>query len=204
MLLLKLTFPDCYDKSVIDLVSKIKGVFQETETSILSINILEKLVRDNWNDVYKDIMKQIMSGSLDYISQAFTALDIVVVYKNFKNEDIKIEDELLDLIKSLKYMDVKNSRSILLHLSPIISREMFLTSQFRNVIISSLQECLDIYEIAITDINKDYTDALFNLSNLANRYYVELQNHQIQIPEGMNQLIDKLRKLPLNEVKNMW
>lgn len=149
-------------------------------------------------------MKQIMSGSLDHTSQAFTALDIVVVYKNFKNNDIEIEGELLDLIKSLKYMDVKNSRSILLHLSPIITREMFLTPQFKNVIISSLHECLDIYEIAITDINKDYLDALFNLSNLANRYYTELQNHQIEIPEEMYQLIDKLRNLPLNEVKNMW
>lgn len=194
----------CYDNSVKDLVSKIKGVFQETETSILGINILEKLVSDNWQDIYKDIMKQIMSGSLNHTSQAFTALDIVVVYKNFKNKDIKIEDELLNLIKSLKYMDVRNSRSILLHLSPIITREMFLTSQFKNVIISSLQDCLDIYEIAITDINKDYLDALFNLSNLANRYYIELQNHQIQIPDEMNQLIDNLRKLPLNEVKNMW
>ncbi|MCM3239555.1 SIR2 family protein [Heyndrickxia oleronia] len=194
----------CYDNSVKDLVSKIKGVFQETETSILCINILEKLVNDNWQDVYKDIMKQIMSGSLDDTSQAFTALDIVVVYKKFKNQDIKIESELLDLIKSLKYMDVKNSRSILFHLSPIITREMFLTSQFKNVIISSLQDCLDIYEIAISDINKDYLDALFNLSKLAKRYYIELQKHQIQIPEEMNQLIVKLKKLPYNEVKNLW
>ena len=194
----------CYNQTTKDLVSNIKDIFKETETSVLSISILEKLVSDNWKDVYKDIMKQIMSGSLDSTSQAFTALDIVVVYKNFKNNDIKIEDELLDLIKSLKYMDVKNSRSILLHLSPIITREMFLTSRFKNVIISSLQECLDIYEIAITDINKDYLDALFNLSSLANRYYDKLIKHQIQIPEEMNQLIDKLRKLPLNEVKNMW
>ncbi|WP_456278727.1 SIR2 family NAD-dependent protein deacylase [Bacillus sp. AK128] len=195
---------DCYDNSVMDLVRKIKGVLQETETSILCINILEKLVSDNWLDIYKDIMKQIMSGSLDHTSQAFTALDIVVVYKKYKNKDIKIENELLDLIKSLKYMDVKNSRSILLHISPIITREMFLTSQFKNVIISSLHDCLDIYEIAITDINKDYLDALFNLSKLANRYYIELQNHQIQIPEEMYQLIDKLRKLPFNEIRNMW
>lgn len=194
----------CYDNSVKNLVNKIKGVFQETETSILCINILEKLVSDNWKDVYKDIMKQIMSGSLDHTSQAFTALDIVIVYKNLRNNDIEIEDELLDLIKSLKYMDVKNSRSILLYLSPIITREIFLTSQFKNLIISSLQECLDIYEIAITDINKDYLDALFNLSNLTNRYYNELKNHQIEIPKELNQLIDKLRKLPLNEVKNMW
>lgn len=193
-----------YNQTAKDLVSKIKDIFKETETSILSISILEELEFDNWKDVYKDIMKQIMSGSLDSTSQAFTALDIVVVYKNFMNNDIKIEDELLDLIKSLKYMDVKNSRSILLHLSSIITREMFLTPQFKNVIISSLQECLDIYEIAIIDINKDYLDALFNLSNLANRYFDELKKHQIQIPEEMNQLIDKLRDLPLNEVKNMW
>ncbi|WP_430787138.1 hypothetical protein VBD025_15655 [Virgibacillus flavescens] len=195
---------ECFDQSAQSLVSKIKGIFNETETSILSISIIEKLIIDNWKDIYKDIIKQIMSGSLDSTSQAFTALDILVVYKDFKNNDIEIEDELLNFIKSLKYMNVKNSRLILLHLSPIITREMFLTSQFKDDISSSLQECLDIYEIAITDINKDYLDALFNLSKLANRYYDELLNHQIQIPEAMNQLIDKLRKFPLNEVKNMW
>lgn len=198
------TISNCYDQTSKNLVTKIVEVFKETETSIFSINIIEKLIIDNWKDIYKEIMKQIMSGVMDSTSQAFTALNILVLYKNLKNNDIKIEDELIDLIKSLKYMNVKNSRSILLHLSTIITREIFLTSQFKNIIISSLQDCLDIYEIAITEINKDYLDALFNLSNLVKRYYDELKKHHIQIPEEMNQLIDNLRKQPLNEVKNMW
>lgn len=198
------TITDCFNQTTKNLVNNIKDILNETEISILSISIIEELISDNWQEAYKDIMKYIMSSSLDSKSQAFTALDIVVVYKIFKNNDIEIEGDLLDLFKALKYMDVKNSRSILLHLSPIITRELFLTSRFKHVIITSLKDCLDIYITAITDVNKDYLDALFNLSNLTKSYYAKLQSHNIQIPKEMDQLINNLRELPLNEVKNMW
>lgn len=195
---------DCYDGVVQNWILKLKDVFQETNTSILSIDILEKLLSTNWNGAYKNIVKQIMAGSWEYTSQAFTSLDIILVYKEFINDDIEIEEELQELIKSLKYMSIKNSCSILLHLTSIIKRKLFLTDRFRNVIIKAFHECLDIYEIAINEINKDYLDALFNLSNLVKEYYNQLIKHQIKVPEELSLLIDRLKKSPLNEVKNTW
>ncbi|MGD7043910.1 SIR2 family NAD-dependent protein deacylase [Jeotgalibacillus proteolyticus] len=193
-----------YTENTASLVNRIKLVFNETETSTLCIDIVEKLINDDWKDYYKEIMKKIMSGSIEYTSQAFSALDIVVIYKKYKNEEITIEEELIELIKSLKYMDVKNSRAILLHLPQIITRDMFITSKFRDVIISSLHDCIEIYEVAITDINKDYLDALFNLSKLAKQYYDKLKNSELVIPKKMNNLMGKIKTLPLNEVKNIW
>lgn len=204
MLLTQASISNCYDENGQEWVAKIKTLFKETEISILSIDITERLMNNEYDSIYEMIVKQMMSRSAEDISQAFTALDIVLVYKESNDNNIGIEEELIGFFKSLRYMDISNSRPILLYLSQIIDRKLFLTDKFKRVIIQSFKECLDIYEIAIKDINKDYLDSIFNLSNLARKYYKALIDNNLEIPDEMYSLMNMFKKSPLNEVKNTW
>lgn len=204
MLITQATISNCYNEIEQEWVGKIKMLFAETQTTILSIEIIESLRLKRKNSIYELIIRQILSGSAEEVLQAFTALDIVLVYRELIDNDIRIVDELKGLFTALKYMDIRNSSSILLHLPQIIDRKIFLTDEFGSVITQSLKECLDIYEIVIKEINKNYLDAMFNLSNLTKKYYKALINNKILVPDEIASLVNRFKSSPLNEVRNDW
>lgn len=204
MMITQADISKCYDEIEQEWIVKIKKLFEETEIPILSIETIENLRSKANNDIYETIIKQIMSGTSEEVTQAFTAIDIVLVYKERVGVNIRIEDNLMELFKSLRYMDISKSRSILLHLAQIIDRKLLLRDEHKRVIVGSFTECLDIYEIAVKEINKDYLDAMFNISRLAKRYYKALINNGMEIPDEMYSLVDRFKKSSLNEVKNIW
>lgn len=180
-------------------------MFKETKIPVLSVTVIEKLICKSYDDIYDLIIKHILVGSYEEVKQAFIALDIVLVYKEKIEPGIEIEEDLINFFKSIRYMDISKSRSVLLHLSQIIDRKLFLSDKYEKVIIQSFKECLDIYEIGINNnINKDYLDTLFNLSNIAKKYYKALINSNLQIPEEMHTLVERFKNSSLNEVKNAW
>lgn len=204
ILLTQAKISNCYDEIGQEYVTKIKILLKQIGISILSIDIVERLSIQEHDEIYEIIIKQIMSGTDEYISQAFNALDIVLVYKESIGSEIRIEEELIDFFKSLRYMDISKSCSIFLYLSQIIDRKIFLTDKFQRVIIQCFKDCLDIYEVVVKNINKDYLDAIFNISKLTSKYYKALLSNNFELPEEMYSLINRFKKFPFNDVKNIW
>ena len=204
LLITQANISKCYNEDIHELLLKIKKLFNEIDIPILSIEIIERLRNKELDNNFEKILKQIMSGSSEEIEQAFTALDIMIVYKESIEDKLNIEGNLEELFKSLKYMDITISCAILPNLSRIIDRKLFLTKEFIKVIVHELTECFDVYEMIAKGINKDYLDAMFNLSELSKKYYIALIKNDIPIPEEMQFLIQRFLNSTLNEVKNAW
>src|SRR5699024_11578540 len=117
---------------------------------IINLEKLVELINNNMNKDYKTIMRQIISKSLDYVSQAFISLEMIIIYKEWIEDSIEVNKELENLILALKYIDVKNSKNILIYLSRIVVREIFLNIVFKYLLVVLYCECLDIYSLYIT------------------------------------------------------
>src|SRR5690625_223101 len=187
-----------------DLIEKIKILLKDINIPIISLETFDELINNNWDKAYKTIMRQIISGSLDYVSQAFISLEMIIIYKEWIEDSIEVNKELENLILALKYIDVKNSKNILIYLRRIVVREIFLNTEFNKLLAESLGECYEIYTLLNDEITKDHLDAIYNLSNLTKAYYNQLKKQDKTVGFELSKLIKKLKNSSLLEVSNIW
>lgn len=187
-----------------NLIEEIKVLLISINIPIISLEVFDDLIENKWDNAYKTTMRNIIRGSLDNASQAFTSLEVIIIYKEYINDSIEIDKELKNLIGTLKYMDIKNSKLILIYLQRIITRESFLIPEFNKFLVELLDDCYEIYILTLNDITKDYLDAIYNLSNLTKVYYDQLKKKEKYVGSELLNLIEKLKKSTLLEVRNTW
>ncbi|PKM51704.1 MAG: hypothetical protein CVV02_05420 [Firmicutes bacterium HGW-Firmicutes-7] len=193
-----------YDEEILLMVKQINQIFEDENIPNLSLLVANKLVNADINSVFSSIVAQVMSVSSDDIRQAFISLDILLVYSKYVGSILDFQKNFVELISSIKYMDISHSRKILIHLSQIIERELFMNDEFAELIASELTNCFNIFNRVVNGVNKEFLEASYNLSKLSKKYYVSLKNNDVTIPDGFLKLISIIKESNDCDIGRIW
>lgn len=190
---------------VIGLINDIKKLLMKNGLSTLSLDILDKVLTDDFseNDI-QNVMNIMINGSREELGQALTTLDILLMFEINSVKDIEVSKHLLDLMSSLKYSDLTRIKMIVSQLGSVINTSLFLDSPFTDKITKSFEECLNKLDLTFNKSDRLLIDTNYTLSILVRNYYDALVLNKKSVPEELNAVINKLRKIKLKEVKNMW
>jgi hypothetical protein len=186
-------------------VQNIRKLLDDLDVSYSTIEIVNKVIaNDNIEDEIEKLMNGAIIGEKDEINQAMSVIEILLTFEKCSINNIQVSNHLLELIKSVRYFDVKRSRMVISKLIPIIDHPILLQEEYRNVIISAFRQNIDKLDITLKKHDRELIDTVYTLSVLIRRYYKGLLKQTTDVPKELTVILEKLSTSKLKEVRYMW
>ena len=148
-------------------------------------------------DTFENI---ILTKNKKLYSSVFTGIQCLVFMKENYNQDVSFEK----FFSSIKYLDIEYSKTLWIHLTPLLRQPFFATEKAQRYIALSINKCIDIYENLADQGERYYLDGLYNCVEALHQYYKSVKTTGTGETDELKQCVEKARKIKNYEIANIW
>ena len=185
---------------IYSLIEKIKKILSECQINTIAIDILEMVEKNKLEecvDMFEDI---ILTKNKKLYSSAFTGIQCMVFIKEDCNQNVSFEK----FFSSIKYLDIEYSKTLWIHLTPLLRQPFFAKEEAQRYIALSISKCIDIYEKLANQGERYYLDGLYNCTETLHQYYKSVKTTENVETNELKQCAEKARKIKNYEIANIW
>ena len=159
--------------------------------------MVEKNKLEECVDMFEDI---ILTKNKKLYSSAFTGIQCMVFIKEDCNQNVSFEK----FFSSIKYLDIEYSKTLWIHLTPLLRQPFFAKEEAQRYIALSISKCIDIYEKLANQGERYYLDGLYNCTETLHQYYKSVKTTENVETNELKQCAEKARKIKNYEIANIW
>lgn len=176
--------------------------FLNLAKKIIDVSTLEKEIESvEFLSDSNLIKRKMLSGNNLNIKEA---VRLMLLYLLFDENKKEVADMIDDVLLSLEYFDLKVINKIVPQLTFVVTNKHYIVNHNQEQLIHILKYCFDLCNEIGDDRRKTSFDCLYNISELTRSYYNALLQNNITIKESLYNLIEDLKSIELNEVRNKW
>ena len=142
----------------------------------------------------------ILTKNKKLYSNAFTGIQCLIFMKEKCNQNISFEK----IFSSIKYLDIEYSKTLWIHLTPLLRQPFFAKEEAQRYITLSINKCMDIYEKLANQGERYYLDGLYNCIVALYQYYKNVKTTEKSETNELKQCVDKAMKIKNYEIANIW
>ena len=142
----------------------------------------------------------ILTKNKKLYSSVFTGIQCLVFIKANCNQDISFEK----FFSSIKYLDIEYSKTLWIHLTPLLRQPFFAKEEAQKYITLSINKCIDIYEKLANQGERYYLDGLYNCVEALHQYYKSVKETKKGETNELKQCVEKAKKIKNYEIANIW
>lgn len=181
-------------------VKKIKMVLSDCQIRTVAIDILEMIEKNKFEECVDMFENIILTKNKKLYSSVFTGIQCLVFMKENCNQDISFEK----IFSSIKYLDIEYSKTLWIHLTPLLKQPFFAKEEEQRYITLSISKCIDIYENLANRGERYYLDGLYNCVETLYQYYKSVKTIGIKETDELKQCVEKAMKIKNYEIANIW
>lgn len=182
------------------LIEKIKIVLSDCQISTIAIDILEMTNKNKFEECVDMFENIILTKNKKLYSSVFTGIQCLVFMKENCNQNVSFEK----FFNSIKYLDIEYSKTLWIHLAPLLKRPFFAKEEAQRYITLSISKCIDIYENLANQGERYYLDGLYNCVEALHQYYKSVKTTGIEETDELKQCVQKAMKIENYEIANIW
>lgn len=181
------------------------NLLKEHNISTISLDLMDKFLNEELTEKYiEELVGKITFGSREEISQIMNAVDILLMLENESLIKVTVTETLLDFIKSLKYFDTPRNTVVIYQLTYVINHPLLIQENNNHIVIKAFEEYLSKLDLSLKNSSRDLIESIYSFSILVRRYYDGMIQNEINVPEKLLVIINKLSQTKLKEVRYMW
>lgn len=182
------------------LIEKIKIALSDCQISTTAIDILEMTEKNKLEECVDMFENVILTKNKKLYSSVFTGIQCLVFIKENCNQDISFEK----FFSSIKYLDIEYSKTLWIHLTPLLKQPFFAKKEAQRYITLSISKCIDIYENLANQGERYYLDGLYNCVEALHQYYKSVKTIGMEETDELKQGVEKAMKIKNYEIANIW
>ena len=185
---------------VYPLIEKIKTALSDCRISTIAIDILEMTEKNELEECVDMFENTILTKNKKLYSSVFTGIQCLVFLKENCIQDVSFEK----FFSSIKYLDIEYSKTLWIHLTPLLRQPFFAKEETQRYITVSISKCIDIYEDLASQGERYYLDGLYNCVEALHQYYKSVKTTGTEETDELKQCVDKVKKIKNYEIANIW
>ena len=182
------------------LIERIKIALSDCKISTIAIDIVEMTEKNKLEECVDMFENIILTKNKKLYSSVFTGIQCLVFMKENYNQDVSFEK----FFSSIKYLDIEYSKTLWIHLTPLLRQPFFATEKAQRYIALSINKCIDIYENLADQGERYYLDGLYNCVEALHQYYKSVKTTGTGETDELKQCVEKARKIKNYEIANIW
>lgn len=182
------------------LIERIKIALSDCKISTIAIDIVEMTEKNKLEECVDTFENIILTKNKKLYSSVFTGIQCLVFMKENYNQDVSFEK----FFSSIKYLDIEYSKTLWIHLTPLLRQPFFATEKAQRYIALSINKCIDIYENLADQGERYYLDGLYNCVEALHQYYKSVKTTGTGETDELKQCVEKARKIKNYEIANIW
>lgn len=182
------------------LIEKIKIALSDCKISTTAIDILEMTEKNKLEECIDMFENIILTKNKKLYSSVFTGIQCMVFLKENYNQNISFEK----FFSSIKYLDIEYSKTLWIHLTPLLKQPFFAKEEHQRYITLSISKCIDIYEDLANQGERYYLDGLYNCVEALYRYYKSVSATGLGETDELKHCVEKAKKIKNYEIANIW
>ena len=182
------------------LIERIKIALSDCQISTIAIDILEMTEKNKLEECVDIFENAILTKNKKLYSSVFTGIQCLVFIKANCNQDISFEK----FFSSIKYLDIEYSKTLWIHLTPLLRQPFFAKEEAQKYITLSINKCIDIYEKLANQGERYYLDGLYNCVEALHQYYKSVKETKKGETNELKQCVEKAKKIKNYEIANIW
>ena len=116
------------------------------------------------------------------------------------NQNVSFEK----FFSSIKYLDIEYSKTLWIHLAPLLKQPFFAKEEAQRYIAVSISKCIEIYENLANQGERYYLDGLYNCVEALHQYYKSVKTIEIGETDELKLCVEKAMKIKNYEIANIW
>ena len=185
---------------VYPLIEKIKTALSDCRISTIAIDILEMTEKNELEECVDMFENIILTKNKKLYSSVFTGIQCLVFLKENCIQNVSFEK----FFSSIKYLDIEYSKTLWIHLTPLLRQPFFAKEETQRYITVSISKCIDIYEDLASQGERYYLDGLYNCVEALHQYYKSVKTTGTEETDELKQCVDKVKKIKNYEIANIW
>ena len=185
---------------VYPLIEKIKIALSDCQISTIAIDILEMTEKNKLEECVDMFENIILTKDKKLYSSVFTGIQCLVFLKENCNQNVSFDK----FFSSIKYLDIEYSKTLWIHLTPLLKQPFFAKEEIQRYITSSISKCIDIYEDLANQGERYYLDGLYNCVEALHQYYKSVKIIGMGETDELKQCVEKAMKIKNYEISNIW
>ena len=182
------------------LIKKIKIALSDCQISTIAIDMLEMVEKNEVEECVDLFENIILTKNKKLYSSAFTGIQCLVFMKEKCDQDVSFEK----FFSSIKYLDIEYSKTLWIHLTPLLRQPFFAKEEAQKYITLSVSKCIDIYEKLANQGERYYLDGLYNCVGTLHQYYKNVKRTGTNETDELKQCIEKAKNIKNYEIANIW
>ncbi len=182
------------------LIEKIKIALSDCQISTIAIDILEMTEKNKLEECVDMFENIILTKNKKLYSSAFTGIQCLVFMKQNCNQNVSFEK----FFSSIKYLDIEYSKTLWIHLAPLLKQPFFAKEEAQRYIAVSISKCIEIYENLANQGERYYLDGLYNCVEALHQYYKSIKTIEIGETDELKLCVEKAMKIKNYEIANIW
>lgn len=182
------------------LIKKIKIALSECKISTIAIDILEMIEKNELEECVDMFENIILMKNKKIYSCAFTGMQCLVFLTENFNQDVSFEK----FFSSIKYLDIEYSKTLWIHLAPLIRQPFFANEEAQRYIALSISKCIDIYEKLANQGEQYYFDGLYNCVEALHQYHKNVKIAGKGEMDELKECVEKAMGITNYEIANIW
>lgn len=182
------------------LIKKIKIALSDCQISTIAIDMLEMVEKNEVEECVDLFENIILTKNKKLYSSAFTGIQCLVFMKEKCDQDVSFEK----FFSSIKYLDIEYSKTLWIHLTPLLRQPFFAKEEAQKYITLSVSKCIDIYEKLANQGERYYLDGLYNCVGALYQYYKNVKRTGTNETDELKQCIEKAKNIKNYEIANIW
>lgn len=182
------------------LIEKIKIELLDCQINTIAIDMLEMIEKNKLEECVDTFENIILMKNKKLYSNVFTGIQCLVFMKENSSQSISFEK----FFSSIKYLDIEYSKTLWIHLTPLLRQSFFAREEAQKYITLSVSKCIDIYEKLANQGERYYLDGLYNCVDALHQYYKNVKRTGTNETDELKQCIEKAKKIKNYEIANIW
>ena len=181
-------------------IERIKIALSDCKISTIAIDIVEMTEKNKLEECVDMFENIILTKNKKLYSSVFTGIQCLVFMKENYNQDVSFEK----FFSSIKYLDIEYSKTLWIHLTPLLRQPFFATEEAQRYIALSINKCIDIYENLADQGERYYLDGLYNCVEALHQYCKSVKETGKGETNELKRCVEKAMKIKNYEIANIW
>lgn len=182
------------------LIEKIKKELSACKISTVVIDMLERIESNELEECFDIFENIILTKNKKLYSSVFTGIQCMVFIKENCDQGTSFEK----FFSSIKYLDIEYSKTVWIHLAPLIRQPFFAKEETQRYIALSISKCIDIYEELANQGERYYLDGLYNCVDALRQYCESIKSTGSSEIDELKKCIEKAMHIKNYEITNIW
>ena len=182
------------------LIEKIKKELSACKISTVVIDMLERIESNEIEECFDIFENIILTKNKKLYSSVFTGIQCMVFIKENCDQGTSFEK----FFSSIKYLDIEYSKTVWIHLAPLIRQPFFAKEETQRYIALSISKCIDIYEELANQGERYYLDGLYNCVDALRQYCESIKSTGSSEIDELKKCIEKAMHIKNYEITNIW